>query len=501
MKFSVRPPRPFLLAALLAAGLAVAWAQQRPEGGQRRGGQGGRGRQEGRGKGEARLPTLAFLTEVPAHPYDAILGRPTRDAVTLSLLAYQNLEVVVALGAAPGLYDRTLPARVLRPDEPAEILLAGLSPDTRYYYRVRSRPAGTTGGFAESAEYSFTTARPPGADFTFTISADSHLDFGTDVDVYKKSLANALAARPDFHVDLGDTFMTDKRNDYHEARPQYLAQRYYFGLLAPSAPLFLVLGNHDGEQPGKGGSDEMAVWSNGLRKKYFPNPEPNAFYTGNATPYPRAGLLQNYYAFEWGDALFVVLDPYWHSRQRGRDADNWGRTLGREQYEWLQRTLEHSRARFTFVFIHNLVGGESREGRGGAEAAAFFEWGGRDLDGRNTFAKNRPGWAAPIHDLLVKRGGGVAVFHGHDHLYVKQERDGIIYQLVPQPGHSRYDNLRSAEEYGYKSGIKQGASGILRVSVSPGQTLVEYVRAYPTAAEDGAHRTGAVTQSYTIKPR
>ncbi len=173
-----------------------------------------------------------------------------------------------------------------------------------------------------------------------------------------------------------------------------------------SVPVFLVLGNHDGEQPGKGGGDAMALWSNAQRKKYFPNPKPNAFYSGSATPHPKAGLLQNYYAFEWGDALFVALDPYWYGQEPNRGGDNWGRSLGREQYEWLRLVLERSRARFTFVFIHHLVGGETREGRGGAEAAAFFEWGGRDINDRDSFAQKRPGWAAPIHSLLVRRRGG-----------------------------------------------------------------------------------------------
>jgi 3',5'-cyclic AMP phosphodiesterase CpdA len=189
-----------------------------------------------------------------------------------------------------------------------------------------------------------------------------------------------------------------------------------------------------------------------------------------------------------------------HRHYRNRGGDNWGRTLGREQYEWLRSTLAASRAKFTFIFIHHLVGGETREGRGGAEAAAFFEWGGRDLDGRDSFAQKRPGWAAPIHALLMQRGGGVVVFHGHDHLYAQQERDGIVYQLVPQPGHTRYDNTRSAEEYGYKSGVIAGASGILRVKVAPEESVVEYVRAYPTNAENSTRKTGAVTHRYTVAP-
>ena len=140
------------------------------------------------------------------------------------------------------------------------------------------------------------------------------------------------------------------------------------------------------------------------------------------------------------------------------------------------------------------------EGRGGVEASHFFEWGGKELDGRDTFAEKRPGWAAPIHDLLAKRGGCV-VFHGHDHIFVRAERDGVVYQLVPQPGHSRSDNTRNADEYGYKSGVKFGASGIMRVNVSPEKAVVDYVRAYPDSAENAERKTGAVTYSYEVRAR
>lgn len=479
--------RPLPLALALAT---LAFAADEP----RRGGQ-----RAGAGKGEVRLPTLLFRTEVPAQPVDVILGRPTTEGVTLSILSYEGAEGYVAFGTDGGeLTQRTEPQKFAK-GRPVEIALTGLRAGMRYAYQFRSR-AGAAGEHRPAVAGAFTTARAPGGEFVFTVQADPHLDAGTDPDVYRKSLANVVAARADFHVDLGDTFMTDKRTDYRDALPQYLAQRHYFSLVGHSMPVFLVLGNHDGEQPGKGGGDAMALWSNAQRKTFFPNPEPNTFYTGNATPHPKAGLLQNYYAFEWGDALFVALDPYWYSQERGRGGggDNWGRTLGREQYEWLRGTLERSRTGFTFVFIHHLVGGETREGRGGSEAAAFFEWGGRDLDGRDSFAQKRPGWAAPIHSLLVRRGGGVVVFHGHDHLYAQQERDGVTYQLVPQPGHARFDNTRSAAEYGYKSGVIAGASGILRVKVSPSRAQVEYVRAYPDTAESATRRTGSVTHRYPV---
>lgn len=452
------------------------------------------------GRGEARMPPPAARTEVPAEPWTLLLARPTDRSVTLSIRCAAERTGHVEFGPAAGGLPRRTPPRRFPAGEAVNLVLDGLTPGARHEYRFVSRDAAGTE--AASPVHPFTTARPPGAPFVFTVQADSHLDQGVDTGAYRKSLEHAVAAGTDFHVDLGDTFMTDKYLRPEDARPHYHAQRHYLGIVGRVAPVFLVLGNHDGEQQGRGGGlDPTTEWSNGMRRSLFPNPVPDAFYSGNGEQVPGLGLIENYYAWEWGDALLIALDQYWTSTRVRAADENWGRTLGRAQYDWLRRVLAASRARYTFVFIHHLVGGETREGRGGAEASRFFEWGGRDLEGRDRFAERRPGWEAPIHDLLLRRGGGVVVFHGHDHLYAHQERDGIVYQLVPQPGHSRFDQTRSAAEYGYRSGVIQGAAGILRISVSAERTVAEYVRSYPDAAEGGPRRSGAVSHRWELAPR
>jgi hypothetical protein len=439
-----------------------------------------------------------FLTDVPAHPFDLILGRPTRDSVTLNVLTYADLEGFVSWSAdeTPTVSGRTS-QQLFKSGEPVEIVLGPLVPDTLHCYHFHTRAAGSEADapFAPGLEHTFHTARPPGRAFTFTITADSHLDENTTPAIYERSLANALADAPDFHLDLGDTFMTEKRPDHRTALPQYLAQRYYFGRLAASAPLFLVLGNHDGETGRRldGPPDNLPLWSNLTRKRFFPNPEPDAFYSGNATPDPRAGRLQDYYAWEWGDALFVVLDPFsFTTRPRG-DEDNWSRTLGRAQYDWLARTLAQSKARFRFIFIHHLVGGLDRQSRGGVEAARLFEWGGRDATGRDVFGQKRPGWPMPIHDLLV-RNNVTAVFHGHDHLFAEQELDGILYQEVPQPGHRR-GGAHNATGYGYREGVILDGSGHLRVAVAPERVVIEFVLASGSRDDTG----GSVAHTRTIE--
>lgn len=449
---------------------------------------------QGRNRGGRPQPTQnSKCNDVPAHPCDLVLGRPTRDSVTLSVLAYQDTEGSIAYGTERGQLALRTPLRQFMKGEPAEVVIAALKPDTRYLYQFRAAGIKDAGG-------EFHTQRAEGSPFTFTITADSHLDDRVSAELYQRTLANALAAAPDFNIDLGDTFMTEKHDNRENAARQYLAQRYYFGQLCRSAPLFLVLGNHDGESPrGRGDeSDSLAVWSNQMRKRYFPNPVPDSFYSGNEKKHPEAGLLQDYFAWTWGDALFVALDPFWHSqRQRGK-GDNWKRSLGEEQYQWLKRTLEGSRAKYKFIFIHHLVGGGTPECRGGAEAAAFYEWGGKNPDGSDGFKANRPGWPAPIHELLV-RNGVTAVFHGHDHLYVKQDLDGIVYQEVPQPG-DPHGNTRTAAEYGYKSGVLLGSSGHLRVHVSPTGAVVEYIRAC-LRNDQPDRRNSEVAHSYTISAK
>lgn len=187
---------------------------------------------------------------------------------------------------------------------------------------------------------------------------------------------------------------------------------------------------------------------------------------------------------------------------RDRRNDTWNLTLGKGQYEWLAETLRSAKAPYKFVFVHQLVGGSQGNGRGGVEFARFQEWGGYDYDERYVFQQKRPGWEKPIHELLKETGVSV-VFHGHDHFYACQELDGIVYQLVPQPGRAVPAGvLRQAEDYGYHQGTILSSPGYIRVAVSPKQTEVAYVR-FPFTRENGGAHPGEprIAHSYTILPR
>ena len=90
-----------------------------------------------------------------------------------------------------------------------------------------------------------------------------------------------LAGGPDFHVDLGDTFMCEKysapftgvnapAHDRATVDARYAFERAQFGLVGRSAPLFLVNGNHEGEAgwAANGTGESLAVWTTQARQRF-----------------------------------------------------------------------------------------------------------------------------------------------------------------------------------------------------------------------------------------
>ncbi len=439
-----------------------------------------------------------------------VLGSPTASSIKANIFsADQSGTVLLKYGTSPGVNDKQTTAEFLVAGKPVILTMGGLAAGTRYYYRLFFQTSGGS-AFSQSDEYSFHSARSTGSSYTFTIQADSHLDENSDPEMYRKTLANIRADAPDFHIDLGDTFMCEKHSapltatvqtapDQATVDARYAYERAYFGLVTHSVPLFLVNGNHEGELGWLRGATAMntAIWTTLARQNYYMNPVPDTFYSGDSTLEPFVGKRASWYAWNWGDALFIVLDPYWNS-MTSASKDPWAMTLGKTQYDWLQQTLSTSTATFKFVFIHNLVGGLDGQMRGGVEAAPYFEWGGKNLDGTDVFALKRPGWSMPIHQLLVANGVS-AVFHGHDHIYAKQVLDGVVYQEVPQPSSlNSQSGAILATQYHYAAGTILSSSGYIRVTVGPGQAKVEYVRSWLPKNETAIIKNGQVDDTWSI---
>jgi hypothetical protein len=437
-----------------------------------------------------------FYNTVPDHLYDIILSRPENHSISISILSNDDLVGSIQYGLNPGKLNNNTADINFKKGHVQVIKIDNLLPGNKYWYKFKYRYGEKE--LLSKMNY-FQLQRPLNNPFTFTVQADSHLDENTNPEMYLKTLLNMAEDSADFLIDLGDTWMTDKyRNDYKESLKQYIAQRYYFGTVCKSSALFLTLGNHDGEtgqQLKKKNGDNMTNWATLTRKNYYTNPEPGDFYIGNTEMENGIGYPENYYAWEWGNALFIVLDPF---RYSAGNKDPWQRTLGEQQYNWLKKTLQQSKAGFKFVFIHNLVGGVDLKGkgRGGIEAASYYEWGGKDSSGVNTFSSHRPGWEKPIHDLLINNGVNI-VFHGHDHFFAKQDLGGMVYQLVPQPGAIRYGNTNNAAEYGYVNGKIMNGPGYMRVSIEEKKATIEFVQ----SSIDTKHKNKEVLYTYTIEAK
>ena len=471
-----------------------------------------------------------------------ILGRPTNNSIALSILATEKVSAYVEYGYTKTKYSGKSSTVSIDQDNPFVIELTGLKANAKIYYRLRYATSGSS-TFQSGKQYSFSTAKAPASTFSFTVHGDTHPERNGKMfnsELYYVTMANVAEQQPDFHILMGDDFSIDPliaKGAANQANVEkiYRTHRDWLGVIGPTVPVFLVNGNH--EQAAAylldGTLTNPAVLAGNARLKYFALPAPNTFYSGDSYEIPGVGLPRDYYSWTWGDALFVTLDPYWHSKNpvdnvagdtvpedqtstggsgggggggtkkgtntnkpaqgggNGKTKDLWSIGIGDEQYAWLKKTLETSKAKYKFVFAHHVMG----TGRGAVEVSYDYEWGGRDPKGATTFAKERPNWELPIHDLMVKNKVSI-FFQGHDHIFVTQERDGLIYQAMPNPAD---DTFSYFNDTAYKSGTKAPNSGHVRVTVTPKQATVEYFLA--ARATDSGRKNLQIAHKYTVSPK
>jgi hypothetical protein len=471
-----------------------------------------------------------------------MLGRPTNNSVAISLIANRDISAFIQFGTSKTKYSGKSTTQKISSGTPSVFDLANLKPNSLIYYRVAYIEPGSS-KVSYGAQYSFRTQRTKGSSFSFTLHGDTHPERKGKMfneDLYKVALGNVLLQKPDFHILMGDDFSIDPLISKGQATAQnvdkvYETHRQWLEIIGSSTPIFLVNGNH--EQAAAylldGTTTNPAVLAGKSRVKYFPLPAPDSFYSADQTQVDGIGYLRDYYAWEWGDALFVTLDPYWHSKnavdntagvlvaedqtggsgnKKGTGGGNnsgtgstqpkppaggntkvkdlWSIGIGDEQYAWLKKTLESSTAKYKFVFAHHVMG----TGRGAIELSYDYEWGGKDPKGVTTFEKERPNWELPIHDLMVKNKVSI-FFQGHDHIFVTQERDGIIYQSMPNPAD---DTFSYFNESAYKSGVKAPNSGHVRVTVGAKEAIVEYFLA--ARDKDTGRKNMQVAHKFSVSP-
>lgn len=393
----------------------------------------------------------AFGAKAPS----VVLASATATALTFTLKAASSVKAYLEWGIKAGSYTKKTSVVSVKAGAAAALRVTGLSAGTQIWYRLRYN-YGSGSYYSLAAATATTTA--PAATGVFAVQADPHMDENSSEAVYVATLKQVVAARPSFLMDLGDIFMVDKLTDKSEAniRGRYQLMKDYYKNLG-DLPLKIVLGNHDGE----------LGYSQFNTKKY------------RAEYFPQQTADLSYYSFTDNGVLHIALDPFTFTTENPK-ADGWQWTLGKTQYDWLKATLEASDAQLKFVYIHHLLCMDAQS-RGGVKIAGFNEWGGKNTDGTEGFAAKRPGWAMPVHQLLVKHKVA-AVFKGHDHLYAKEQLDGIVYQTLPQPSHPG-EATNSAVPYGYGEAKVIGGSGFLKVTTAGSSAQVDFVKFDGTVAD------------------
>jgi hypothetical protein len=259
--------------------------------------------------------TITFTAE-------ELLGKPEDDRITINIVPASTIEYHYQYGLTSGANTWSTDNVTATGGQPSEITITDLTPNTQYYYRMRYHLPGET-DWVERTEHSFWTQRALGSTFVFDIVSDSHAMYNTQ---YQQACQNMAADQPDFVFDLGDTFMADNDTNQSQVDQEYLAQRdpLYFDAFGHSAALFLASGNHENEE-GWNLDDtpfSIALGSIQARKAYYPTPIDDDFYSGNtdilavinAATYGDQ-YREDYYAWTWGDALFVVFDPFQYTMQ------------------------------------------------------------------------------------------------------------------------------------------------------------------------------------------
>jgi len=165
------------------------------------------------------------------------------------------MEAAIQYGTSPGKYTNQTPWQTSKAQEPNELVVDNLTPNTKYYYRIQYRIPNSS-ATTSRPEFSFQTQRASNSNFTFIVQADPHLDEQSDSALFRLCLQNQLADKPDFMIDLGDILMTDKLKNAAGVIPKdtitYRSKlfRNYYETISHSVPIYISMGNHEARPDG-----------------------------------------------------------------------------------------------------------------------------------------------------------------------------------------------------------------------------------------------------------
>ncbi len=270
--------------------------------------------------------SLALATEVQAAPQYVRLSfvDATQTTMTVTWHTTPNVAGEVRYGTSPGNLTMT-ETGIVNPGPGSmgdihEVTLAGLQPDTVYYYQA----GDTNDGY--SPEYSFLTGPTPHEEcgqFSFLFLGDNRPD-GTlgGGENYDQILQQTEAHNAAFLLNGGDLVIDG------DQLGQWATYLGYSESSSALIPLMPCLGNHD-DGPGEGDGANY--------NRLFALPRSTGPYGSNT---------EDYYYFVYGNAIFVSLST---------DSYKGGSIPFQTQADWLDEVLTAHPQLWKIVFLHKPI--------------------------------------------------------------------------------------------------------------------------------------------------
>lgn len=262
------------------------------------------------------------------------------------------------------------------------VTLSGLTPGTKYRYRVRSANAERE---AVSPAAEFRTLKTAGS-LSFVVLGDSGAGSAQQI-----QLARVIEqTQPDLVLHAGDVIYPSFMTPVADARCLSIYRSHM-----KSTPYYFSIGNHD-------------LYSG-------PDPYLNAFHlptnSVSMLEHEKAGTTpEHYYSFDHGDAHFTVLFvPY---------INQYKLTVDDAQYRWLVNDLASTTKPWKFVVFHVSMDTSS--------AHRFDDY---NLNGQFDRLEIKE-----VVMPVLSRYGVQLVFSGHDHVYEKLNPTNGVHSIVTGGG-------------------------------------------------------------------
>jgi hypothetical protein len=339
------------------------------------------------------LSLLAGIVALSAGNADAAplerqpyLQRSTPSEITIVWTTEGSSTGAVEYGSDPANLDQSVASGATAAQHAVRI--TGLEPDTRYYYRVISDDEPVAGG---DEQHYFVTPPPAGtrAKFRAWIVGDSGTGGGMQASVRDAMLVNVGLDRPDLYLHMGDMAYTD--GTYSEFTDKFYAP---YEQILRNTCVWPTLGNHEG-----GSSDSQT--------------ESGPYYDGYVLPIAgEAGGLASgteaYYAFDWANVHFLVLD----SHDTPRDPDG-------AMLQWAEQDLAATDQEWIVAYWHHPP----------------YTKGSHDSDAEGQLIDMREN-ALPI----LEAAGVDLVLGGHSHIYERSYLLDGAYSTPSMPGEGIIDS-------------------------------------------------------------